>query len=193
MAGPNNPNKGKDKPSKNPKLRLEENQFVAELVPDPANLRPFTVFVGYLGKSPQEGYCRLYLSAKLNRYVDISENDIIRSQSLRTEQSSLGAVRLWVQSNAQLSYTRVTSRQVQAEFLQGSILRAFTPSPTSVPAAIVSALRSTGRRYDSINYCPTDPGSTCEDVCVATHQACYTGTFGCPEMTDDPGCTADAC
>jgi hypothetical protein len=190
MAAPNSPDKPRNKPSGNPKRELKESEFVAELVPDPAQARSFTLLVGYLGKSPEEGYWRLYLNTKLNQYVDIVENDIVRSQPLPTEQSSLGAVRLWIKSNAQLSYTRVTSRQIQAEFLQGSIMRGFTPSLAGVPATIMAALRSSRGRL-SINFCPTDPHSTCEDVCVATHQACF--SFGCAEMTDDPGCTADAC
>lgn len=203
MADENNSDKHKKKRSPaSTKHELQESEFIARLVPDPTAIPSLTVLGGYLGKSPTEGRWRLYLNTKLNLYVDIAERDIVLSQSLATEQAPLGAVRVWVRSNATLSYTSVTSRQVQAEFLQGSIMGGFGSSPAAVPAAIAASLRASRVRI-SIDRCPSDPGSTCEDVCTTTRQLCGEtidcgGTSVDTCITDEgcitvPGCRSDHC
>ena len=117
------------------KVSLKQDDLVEQLIPDPSESSQFVVVEGFLGKSQRAGYWRLYLNAKLNEYVEVSENDVIHSQSLSKEKSSLGGTTLWLARGATLERTRIESRRLQAEFLEGDITNTFLPltSPGSHP------------------------------------------------------------
>jgi hypothetical protein len=107
---------------------LKQDPLVDKLRPDPSQPAPDVAsLVGFLGKASGSGRWRLYLSAELNEFVEIAEADIVASESIATERNPLGGTRLWIKRDAKLPYTRIESRQVQAEFLQGKITENFLP------------------------------------------------------------------
>jgi hypothetical protein len=100
--------------------KLEEDQLVSRLVPDPTQGPPNTTPLrGYLGRSPaptgkgKEPVWRLYSGPALDEYVEIPESEILHSQKLPEEQGTI----VWVSKTLPLSYVRVHSAQVQAELL----------------------------------------------------------------------------
>jgi hypothetical protein len=145
-----------------PAGRLQQDPLIEGLVPDPGQLEPLTLLFGYLGKSSREGYWRLYLNVRLSEYVEFSESDVHHAQPLSPEESSLGGTRVWVKQGTRLQHTRVDSREVQAEFLQGDIATRFMRS--AAPSAGAGLARAAGVRArcaTAAYYC--DPLS--EEVC----------------------------
>jgi hypothetical protein len=78
-----------------------------------------------LGASLQKGYWRLYFSAELKDFIEIREQDILLSKSLKTEQNPLGGTALWVRAAADVQVTRRPLRTTETEFLTGHITARF--------------------------------------------------------------------
>jgi hypothetical protein len=140
----------------NPSPRVD--QLVRELRPDPLveKLRPDpsagegTIrLVGLLSTSPDPGRWRLYVSADLDEYVEIREEDIVHSLSLGEELSAVGGTMLWVRPDTMLAYSPPSARpatgeEEPGEFLQGEI------AASSLPVAGLTGL------LDSAS--PSQPG-----------------------------------
>jgi hypothetical protein len=103
------------------RTQFEQSAFIERLVPNPAQTPEVRFVSGFLGRSAQDGYVRLYLTPDLNEYLEIREEDIVHTQALATEQNPLGGHAVWMRRDATVQHTRTMSRQVQAEFLQGNI------------------------------------------------------------------------
>jgi hypothetical protein len=170
---------------KKPGGRLEQDSLIDGLVPDPGQLEPLTLLFGYLGRSSREGYWRLYLTARLNEYVEFSEDDVRHTMPLSPEESSLGGTRVWVKQGTRLQHTRVDSRQVQAEFLQGDIAARFmAQAARSAGGGLVRGVRFT-RACATARY-PCDPLS--EDVCRTGYVPPYEQTIN----LHIPACQSEA-
>lgn len=104
---------------------LKEDEVIARLVPDPAAPPDVIPMLGFLGKSTRPRFWRLYHTLDLKDYAEIAEDDIVQSQSLKSEQQPLGGTVLWVKSGARLQNSRSESRVAEAEFMQGEITRKF--------------------------------------------------------------------
>jgi hypothetical protein len=101
---------------------MEEDDLVRRMIPDPSQPTPDAVtIVGFLGKGLKPRVWRLYLNPELNEYVEIAEEDVLRTESLKTEANPLGGTLVWVRRSATLEHTRITTRQTQADFLRGDI------------------------------------------------------------------------
>jgi hypothetical protein len=98
---------------------LREDDFVNELVPDPSGSPDVVALGGFVGKSRDRGYWRLYRTLDLDDYVEIAETDIVRSERAGPDGSSLAGTTVWVKKGANLVRKRVTSEQVRAELLRG--------------------------------------------------------------------------
>jgi hypothetical protein len=112
-------------PSNSKGGRLEQDELVRELVPDPGKVPNAKMFVGLLGAGGQQGYWRLYFTTELKDFLEIREEDILLSKSLRTQENPLGGTALWVRADAEIQVTRRSSREREAEFLTGRITAAF--------------------------------------------------------------------
>jgi hypothetical protein len=122
-----------------PSRELKEDDIVSKLLPDlskPAKIKPL---IGFLGKDNRGGYWRLYLDLTLTEYFEINQNDIIHSQSLKSELSPLGGTVLWIKKDAEISHVKPVSKQVQNQFLSGDIASEFLPQ-TGLGALIGSAV-----------------------------------------------------
>jgi hypothetical protein len=164
-----------EEPSAPEDPELRQDDLVEKLLPDPSQHQALTVISGLLGRSLQAGYWRLYLAPSLQEYVEISEKDIVHHEP--SGQPGVGGTKVWLRSNAPLQYTRITSRQIQAEFLQGPIGAGFRASLASVRAFLGPRPLAHPRTYVcSDYYCGTDFCSL--DVCHITREGCYTDA-GC--------------
>ncbi len=141
---------------------LRQHELVDKLLPDPSQPQPLTVLSGFLGKSTQAGHWRLYLTTALNEYVEVPEENIIHTKSLGPEQSALGRTVIWLRSDTPLQYTRFTSRQIQAEFLEGTIASGFRAQAGVSRATMVPGARFPRPMTNGCSdvWCPTDRCST---------------------------------
>jgi hypothetical protein len=108
--------------------KLNEDELIKNLVPDPSQVPDARMLFGFLGKSSREGYWRLYLTPELNRYVEFQEEDVLHTLSFATPENPLGGQAAWVKREANLLHTRTVSREAQAEFLEGDITAKFLAS-----------------------------------------------------------------
>lgn len=178
MADQANPDNPTSQQSSSAKQELRQHELIDKLMPDPSQQQSLTVLSGFLGQSKQAGHWRLYLTPTLDEYVEIPEEDIVHSQSLGPDQSDLGGTMVWVRSGTPLQYTRTTSRQIQAEFLQGTITTGFKARAAGFQAAFVPGARNAQPRtyYCSDVFCNTDFCST--DVPRYCHTYFYCGGGG---------------
>jgi hypothetical protein len=124
-----------------PFAALVPDPLVESLVPDPGTQPPppTVTLVGLLGRSPKEGYWRLYLTMELNHYAEFKQEDVLRSAKIpRMEPPFMGlqGTIVWLKREAEVEYTRTVSRRVRAEVLQGGITMR-TPIDEPPPPQIV--------------------------------------------------------
>jgi len=144
---------------------LKQDPLVEKLKADPSQDPNVKTFTGYLGRSTQVGYWRLYLTPQLNEYLEISEEDISHNQSLATEQSPLGGTMLWIRRVANVQYTRTVSRQVQAEFLQGDMTATF------LSGMGLGRFRGLAAQGQPLREPPATEGGVCVSILVSLFSA----------------------
>jgi hypothetical protein len=99
---------------------LSEDPLVQRLVPEPDKLPPSVrLLCGFLGRCSRDGFWRLYLTEELNEYVEFAEEDAVATEPQSSEKE--GGTRIWIKSAANVVHTRVESRELRAEFLEGEI------------------------------------------------------------------------
>ena len=147
---------------------LEQDPLVDALVPDPGQGPPnATVLEGYLGKSTTEDAWRLYLTRELDRYVELTEGEILHTQPRPDD-----GTRVWVRRDLSLEVQRVQTAQVQAEFLGGALARARLRQAATGSAAVAfdlqAALAYAQRRTRQYSCRRCDAAPTIEDICAAS-------------------------
>ncbi|HEV3047904.1 MAG TPA: hypothetical protein VGY13_11160 [Solirubrobacteraceae bacterium] len=160
--------------------KLEEDELVKRLIPDPAQGPPnATPLRGYLGRSPsssaKEPIWRLYRNAALDSYVEIPESEVLHHEKLPDEQGTI----VWVAKSARLHHVSVHSAQVQAELLgSGSIAAgqlqpapgtAGVAEPTLAPsiATVCSTVACPTRLCVSQPPCPSTQCHTIVTPCLS--------------------------
>jgi hypothetical protein len=111
----------KDNPGNSPKQPLKEDSLVNHLSPEPATLNPTIQLTGWLGRGSEEGTWNLYVTPKLDQYVQFSEQDVVHSQSIPADYSPLGGTVVWLQDGAPVRHVTVAALQAEADFLSGGI------------------------------------------------------------------------
>jgi hypothetical protein len=162
---------------------LAPDDLVDRLVPDPSRVEPRVCLTGFLGRAAAEGVWRLYLSKNFDEYVEFAESDVVH-----TEDGAPGTT-VWLPVGTTVRHTRVSARQVQAEFLQGSLTSRFMPS-SGLLALQGRAAAGTGAACTRNYVCSTNPHiPACQletEVCGSiecgpnTGAICDTGAFVCP-------------
>jgi hypothetical protein len=80
------------------------------------------------------GRCRLYLKPEMNEFVEFADRDVMGKKDIDAAQfPPIGGVIMWLRRGAQVTYTRVTSQQVQADLLSGAIAQAYQTAPSLPP------------------------------------------------------------
>ena len=153
--------------------KREQDPIVRALVPDPAAGPPsMAVLHGYIGDSTTADHRRLYLTRTLDSYVDIPADQILHTSQLPND----GGTRVWVPKTLELQVVRKVSAEVQARFLQGSIVGRHLPRGGGSLAA--AALRAQARRLRRVDtwwtvfdcgHSDEDHGASC-DTCQACEE-----------------------
>jgi hypothetical protein len=141
--------------------RLPEHELVTRLVPDPGAPPVYALLGGYLGRSSEPGFCRLYLSPDLASYVEILESDIANV----AEESGVQTV--WVKPSAVLRVTRAVRRE-QADFLRGEISADFFRTPPAEQDPI------TLEELEPADAVPTRTAHTCVPATCTLAFSCLT-------------------
>lgn len=174
--------------------KLEPDRVVEALVPDPAAGPPdATILRGFLGRSPEDGVWRLFVTAALDEYVDIPEDAILHSEKLPDD----GGTVLWVRKTLELTYSRVQSQRVQAEFLGGPVTAAARaaapqaapqPAPSlgiACPSVVVVCTSTTLGCQSNFGPCVTFPAWRCPSLI----KPCGSWNILCQSITG-PRCTS---
>src|SRR5471030_179154 len=99
--------------TKKPTRQLKQDRLVEQLIPDPGNHQPTIQLTGWLGKGTKEGFWRLYLTPQLNEYVQFADKDVVHTQPVPEDQSSLGGTMVWLDAGTMLEHMQIVKRQVQ--------------------------------------------------------------------------------
>jgi hypothetical protein len=111
---------------------LTEDPLVATLIPDPAKGPPNTILLrGYLGKGSAPRVWRLYLTASLDEYAEIQEDDILHRVSFPDDQGTA----IWVRRTTPIQYVRVQTQEVPADLLSEA---GAVPHPWSAQRRVMS-------------------------------------------------------
>lgn len=127
---PDQPSRRRGKRSQGEGGGLTPDEIVGRIVDDPSNVTARTLYGAFLGNSSREGYWRLYLNSRLDRYLEFRKEDTLDAQ-----RQSTGRITVWVKSGTRVQTTKTTS--VPVEMLQGPIQSGF------MGRAVGSALRPT--------------------------------------------------
>jgi|GEM_PF-3021540 hypothetical protein len=171
--------------------QLRQDQLVDRLAPTPGAHSPSVTLAGFVGEGGQSGFWRLYLNPELSEYVEFAERDVVHTQPIPQEQSPLGGTQVWLRSDAPLRHIRISSRQVQADFLQGGITTGFLAGTASSLRNVLPRA-ATGAACTRNYVCSTNPHiPACQadsDNCGSALCGPGTGTF-CPSQPFVAGCT----
>jgi hypothetical protein len=160
---------------KNERSELVPDPLVEKLVPDPSHHEPAVCLSGFLGRGTKEGKWRLYLNNRLDEYIEFDESDLLHSETLATGQESRGGTSVWLREGATLRQTRVTSRQIQADFLQGDLASKFIPTDGPVAFARLLGRENTGYTCTRNYVCSTNP-----HIPVCQERTDFCGSTFCP-------------
>jgi hypothetical protein len=89
---------------------------------DPATITDAQALHGFLGRSTEDGFWRLYLSSSLDAYLEIRDQDIVASRALGERSPTAGTI-VWVRREAKVRRVTVGPLQAHADFLRGEIAR----------------------------------------------------------------------
>ncbi|WP_447403018.1 hypothetical protein ACE1MS_23425 (plasmid) [Lysinibacillus sp. fkY74-1] len=103
----------------------QPDELIEELVGNKSLPPDVKTLVGFLGQSDCAEYWRLYLTLELNEFLEIPTDDIIYSQSLKTDHNPLGGSLVWVKNDSKIRHARLTPLQAQLDFLKGGIMNSF--------------------------------------------------------------------
>lgn len=104
---------------------LQEDRLVQKLVPDPSKGPNAKMLTGFLGKSTQEGYWRLYSTPDLTTYVKFHEDDIIHCEQPTPEQSTLTPTAIWLKRDAEVKFTGTSAVDAQEAFVSGELVNRY--------------------------------------------------------------------
>jgi len=125
----------KDNPGNYPKQQLTQDSLVNHLSPE-GNLAATIQITGWLGRGTGEGIWNLYLTPKLDEYVQFNEQDLVHSQSIAAEYSPLGGTIVWLRAGAPIRSVTVAALQAEADFLSGGIASTYLAGTiSSLPAS----------------------------------------------------------
>jgi hypothetical protein len=99
---------------------LQEDPLLREV--DPATVADSQALHGFLGRSTEDGFWRLYLNPSLDSYLEIRDPDILATRALGEQSSAAGTI-VWVRRDAKVRRVTVGPLQAHADFLRGEIAR----------------------------------------------------------------------
>jgi hypothetical protein len=79
---------------------LREDPLLQDI--DPTTIADAQALHGFLGRSGEDGFWRLYLSPSLDSYLEIRDQDIVVSRALGQRASTAGTI-VWVRREAKVT------------------------------------------------------------------------------------------
>jgi len=170
--------------------RLTPDRIVERLVPDPSRPEPRVSLTGLLGRSTEEGVWRLYLTSGIEEYAEFAESDVVHTESVPEGMLPTGGTTVWLRMGATVRHPTVSSRQVQAEFLQGALAARFLPGAGLAGALTPAGAVGTGAACTRNYVCSINPHIP---ACQIHTENCGTGACGdtgafCPTGAFIEGC-----
>jgi hypothetical protein len=95
---------------------IPQDAFVSKVAPDPKQPPDALLLIGFVGKSSEAGYTRLYFDPELKQYVEIPNDGILHWQPLDKEASPVGGYYVWIKSGAELIHGKVGPDPTKAKF-----------------------------------------------------------------------------
>jgi hypothetical protein len=83
---------------KKSRSKLRYDDFIVNVIPDPAKVEPTLLLSGFVGRGEGEATVRIYPEPSLNKWVDVPEADIVHSMPI--PDSPLGGSHVWVKRSA---------------------------------------------------------------------------------------------
>jgi hypothetical protein len=175
----------KEKEASGPhKPRLQEDRIVAQLVGSsgqaPAGLASY---VGLLGRSPNQGRWRLYLSLDMSVHVEVKEEDIVHSEQLAADKSpfgGLGGTQIFVRKGAEVATTQLVSRTLEAGGAEDEFdldIRLGGAAGRAAPVFAINTKIGAGGTCETCRTqctCPGDSCATCQTQCGQATCTCQT-------------------
>ncbi|GIH09230.1 hypothetical protein Rhe02_72970 [Rhizocola hellebori] len=138
-------------------VNLTQDALVQALMPDPSAAPPNAIVLsGFLGKSTHPDKWRLYLTAALDRYVEIPEDKILHAVQLGDH-----GTLLWIPKDMTLQLHQAQPEHIQAEFLDGAITANHVGVPAINPFFVGGAVRLISITPSGHVYCHTPLGTSC--------------------------------
>jgi hypothetical protein len=153
---------------------VRDDNWVDQLVPDPANPPRLQVLTGYRGRSAQENHTRLYMDLELSGWVDIPNDAILLTREESSEQGwTLTFV--WTGLDARIQTGPQAAQGAGAEWLQGQVAQDF--GEAALPGLPPGPLRTPVIPCNTpLAGCPTPPR-----LCLPTPGiACPSVIIRCP-------------
>jgi hypothetical protein len=153
------------------------NAIVEKLVPDPELHSVRIPLKGLLGAAGVPGRWRLYSSKAFNEYIEFDESDLVESDTTALPDGTEGTT-IWLKPGTAIRHTTVSSRQVQADFLQGSVTGAFLAQSESGMLANALNRPQTGYACTRNYVCSINP-----HIPACQTRTDYCGSADCPPNT----------
>jgi hypothetical protein len=115
--------------------RLRYDDFIANVIPDPAKVEPTLLLSGFVGHGAGEATVRIYPDPSLNKWVDVPEADIVHCMPI--PDSSLGGSHIWVKRSAEIRPGAIAAAAPVAAADTGTGKPPADPEPT--PPSIICA------------------------------------------------------
>lgn len=160
------------------------------LVPDPANPPQLVVLTGYLARSSDPAYQRIYLDLAFRSFVDFEIDGLVHAVHTHSDADPTGPSTVWVREEAALRPDE-PQEQIAASLFEGEVVQRHFAG--AAPAAAEPLAASTWPCGISLALCPTTgclptPRCTLGSVCTATPR-CEPSTPRCPTPPTMRWCT----
>jgi hypothetical protein len=140
-----------------------------------------SILSGYPARDPQPGFWRIYQDLSFQSYLRVTEDDIVGTQTLATDDQPLLPSAVWVRRGAELEQVRVDTRRLQAGFLQGPLVEGLAEFTSGAARTRRTAPLTRDREVCSIDICQSrDVGGCFTHVraCVSVDRPCGGGGGG---------------
>ena len=84
--------------------QLKPQKFITTIVKDPKNPPRLQVIQGFIGRSSEARHVRIYLDMALRRYVDIPTAGVVHSELIRSANTTVEGVYVWVTEETQITH-----------------------------------------------------------------------------------------
>lgn len=112
--------------AKQQSTKYSYDEWIEQVRPDLRNTDQLTLMQGYIGQSSENGHVRVYSDESLNHFVEVPEDAIVFAVKLSPTESSLGGSKLWLRSDAVMTYgDPKAANRPKSTFLEGDLMQQY--------------------------------------------------------------------